>query len=88
MGRARFPVSVVGRVTLPILVFLSAIAFARLWRAKLGRESEILTKSSSAVTDEVAPGYSSIIKEPMCLTTVQAKLERGEYHDFDSFEVS
>lgn len=34
------------------------------------------------------PGYSDVIQEPMSLSTMDDKLKRGEYIDFDLFEVS
>lgn len=31
------------------------------------------------VTDEIAPGYSEFVSEPMDLSTIKSKLEAGEY---------
>lgn len=38
------------------------------------------------VTDEIAPGYSHIIKHPMCLRTLRQKLKSGKYQS--SYAVS
>lgn len=34
------------------------------------------------------PDYFEVIKEPMCWSTIQAKLDRHEYWDVHSFRVS
>ena len=36
------------------------------------------------VTDEDAPGYSEVIKNPMCLKTIEAKVGNNEYLDLES----
>ena len=36
------------------------------------------------VTDEDAPGYSEVIKNPMCLKTIEAKVGINEYLDLES----
>ena len=40
------------------------------------------------VTDSIAPGYSSIIKHPMDLTTMSSKLENNMYTSLTEFKVS
>lgn len=37
------------------------------------------------VTDSEAPGYSSVVKKPMDLSTVRSKLNRKSYDSFNSF---
>lgn len=39
------------------------------------------------VTDDIAPGYSSIIKQPMDLLTVASKLENNQYSSVKEFKV-
>jgi hypothetical protein len=40
------------------------------------------------VNEDEVPGYSDVVKEPMSLVTMEEKLSRGEYKDFDAYEVS
>ena len=39
------------------------------------------------VTDEIAPGYSAIIKQPMDLQTMMNKVELNEYPSVNEFKV-
>ena len=39
------------------------------------------------VTDDIAPGYSSIIKQPMDLLTMSDKIENNEYSSVKDFTV-
>ena len=38
------------------------------------------------VTDEIAPGYSKVIKEPMCIRTIEDKAEEMEYDHLSEYE--
>ena len=38
------------------------------------------------VTDEIAPGYSNVIKEPMCIRTIEDKAEEMEYGHLSEYE--
>ncbi|BDA45471.1 probable Bromodomain-containing protein 9 at N-terminal half [Coccomyxa sp. Obi] len=38
------------------------------------------------VTDELAPGYSAVIKRPMDFKTMTARFEKGEYKDWDTLQ--
>ena len=38
------------------------------------------------VTDEIAPGYSKVIKEPMCIRTIEDKAEEMEYGHLSEYE--
>ena len=38
------------------------------------------------VKEDEAPGYSDIIKQPMDLSTMEVKLQKGEYVTKESFE--
>ncbi|KAF2345655.1 Protein of unknown function DUF3512 [Trinorchestia longiramus] len=38
------------------------------------------------VTDVIAPGYSSIISEPMCFVTMRGKIEQGAYASLKEYE--
>ena len=40
------------------------------------------------MNEEEVPGYGDVVKEPMSLVTMEEKLGRGQYRDFDTFEVS
>lgn len=40
------------------------------------------------MTDAIAPGYSSIIKNPMDLTTMLSKVDSSLYHSVLDFKVS
>ena len=40
------------------------------------------------VTDDIAPGYTSIIKQPMDLQTMSGKIEGNEYPSVKEFKVS
>lgn len=42
---------------------------------------------SEPVTDEIAPGYSAIIKQPMDLQTMGHKVELNEYPSVSEFKV-
>jgi bromodomain-containing protein 7/9 len=35
------------------------------------------------VTDEIAPGYSAVITNPMCFLTMKQKEKSGEYTNLD-----
>ena len=39
------------------------------------------------MNEEEVPGYAEVVKEPMSLVTMEEKLGRGQYRDFDAFEV-
>lgn len=39
------------------------------------------------VTRAEAPDYYDIIKNPMCFTEIERKIEKGDYLDLDSFKV-
>ena len=39
------------------------------------------------VTDDIAPGYSSIIKQPMDLLTMASKLDNNQYSSVKEFKV-
>jgi hypothetical protein len=39
------------------------------------------------VTDDIAPGYSEVIKHPMDFYTMKAKLRNGEYKSLKEFQV-
>lgn len=43
---------------------------------------------SEPVTDEIAPGYSTVIKQPMDLQTMYNKIEMNEYPSVNEFKVS
>lgn len=38
------------------------------------------------VTDNIAPGYSSVIKEPMCLSLIREKVLNCKYRDLEGFK--
>jgi hypothetical protein len=38
------------------------------------------------VTDEIAPGYSRVVKQPMAFEVMRTKLKRGEYISWNLFE--
>lgn len=38
------------------------------------------------VTDDIAPGYSKVIKEPMCIRTIEEKAEDLEYDHLNDYE--
>jgi hypothetical protein len=40
------------------------------------------------VTDKIAPGYSSIISQPMDFRTMKIRLDNGEYETLMEFAVS
>ncbi len=40
------------------------------------------------VTDDIAPGYSTIIKRPMDLTTMKKKIENYEYNTVAEYRVT
>ena len=43
---------------------------------------------SYPVTDSIAPGYSSIIKEPMDFSTMKSKIDNNEYKSIIEYRVS
>jgi hypothetical protein len=38
------------------------------------------------VTDQIAPGYSAIIKQPMCISTMEQKIKKNLYHSISDWE--
>jgi len=38
------------------------------------------------VTDEIAPGYSNVIKKPMCIKTIERKLKASRYNSIGEWE--
>jgi Bromodomain len=38
------------------------------------------------VTDQIAPGYSAIIKQPMCISTMEQKVKNNVYHSVSDWE--
>jgi len=40
------------------------------------------------VTDNFAPGYSSIISHPMDFSTMRAKIDAGEYNSIAEYRVT
>ena len=42
---------------------------------------------SYPVTDSIAPGYSSIIKEPMDFSTMKSKIDNAEYNSIIEYRV-
>lgn len=52
---------------------------------KKPKNKRIIWPFLTSVTNEEAPGYSSIIKNPMDLGTIGKKLEANQYPDYESF---
>lgn len=40
------------------------------------------------VTDAIAPGYSSIITQPMCFVAMREKIQQAAYSSLQEYEVS
>mmetsp|Transcript_10625 Transcript_10625/g.21447 ORF Transcript_10625/g.21447 Transcript_10625/m.21447 type:complete len:282 (+) Transcript_10625:1948-2793(+) len=54
--------------------------------AKAMRSADIRSIFLNPVTDTIAPGYSTIIKEPMCIRIIEEKAEKMEYKNLCEFE--
>jgi len=54
--------------------------------ARAMREADPRGLFLNPVTDEIAPGYSKVIKEPMCIRTIEDKAEEMEYDHLSEYE--
>ncbi|CAJ1943166.1 unnamed protein product [Cylindrotheca closterium] len=51
------------------------------------KESDPQSLFLNPVTDNIAPGYSKVIKKPMSLTTIQEKIDKNVYNSLQDWEV-
>ena len=50
------------------------------------KENDIEEIFLDGVTDEEVPGYSDVIKQPMCLLTIKDKVSESQYTLLEEFE--
>jgi len=50
------------------------------------KDSDPQTLFVNPVTDDIAPGYSDLIKKPMSIVTMETKIENNQYHDIKPWE--
>ena len=50
------------------------------------RQSDLQGLFLNPVTDAIAPGYSTLIKDPICLRNMEEKAEKGNYQNLPDFE--
>eukprot|EP00537_Pseudo-nitzschia_pungens_P012247 CAMPEP_0172386622 /NCGR_PEP_ID=MMETSP1061-20121228/4099_1 /TAXON_ID=37318 /ORGANISM="Pseudo-nitzschia pungens, Strain cf. pungens" /LENGTH=1045 /DNA_ID=CAMNT_0013116025 /DNA_START=187 /DNA_END=3324 /DNA_ORIENTATION=+ len=50
------------------------------------KDSDPQTLFLNPVTDDIAPGYSDLIKKPMSIVTMENKIENNQYHDIKPWE--
>ena len=50
------------------------------------KESDPQSLFLNPVTDAIAPGYRKVIKKPMCISTMEGKIERSDYNAIAEWE--
>ena len=83
---ARSPSKTVERYPLPVTVLCLSPCNTSLSVSMCRRDPEGIFVEP--VTDDIAPGYSAIISNPMDLTTMATKVEASMYTSVQDFKVS